>query len=222
MSFRKMRLVPEDQYQMGGALEDDVIDPKLPKTNDTEDISDHLPLINTTDTEPRVEPEYDKTIKKRRVERDSEKIVRLIKIALKIAKTNSYDEELRIIGENGNPIQNSNLPLLLKYVMTPEKVIVAENDFIRILYEAGVDPDWISNENVKYKLLNYRKPNKRKRETTPPPLQPNVIKEPERTFAKVKKNFNNKSTVIESKPSTSRVVNPMDVALPEDDDYDLL
>ena len=168
MSFRKMRLVPEDQFQMGGAMDDDD-EPSTKRKRTYEEsiendpisnpvtIQNETPVTTITQSDPNNNTSdnfnIDKTVKQKRIERDGEKIIRLIKIALKIAKINSYDDELRIIGHNGEYVEGSNLADLLKYVLTSQKIIIGENEFIKILHDANVDPQWITNENVRARLM---------------------------------------------------------------------
>ena len=189
MSFRKMRLVPEDQFQMGGAMDDDD-EPSTKRKRTYEEsiendpisnpvtIQNETPMTTITQSDPNNNSSdnfnIDKTVKQKRIERDGEKIIRLIKIALKIAKINSYDDELRIIGHNGEYVEGSNLADLLKYVLTSQKIIIGENEFIKILHDANVDPQWITNENVRARLIGLKNSNiKRKRHPTPPPPRHN-------------------------------------------------
>ena len=213
MTFRKMRLIPDEQFQLGGALEDEP-ETKRMKDFDNENEARTNELVNpvnqTTIVPVRqllpVDSSPNKPIKQKRIERDGEKIIRLIKIALKIARTDSYDEQLRIKDRNGKHIEGSNLPELLKYVLSSQKIIIGENEFIHILNDAGIDPDWITNENVRARLLSLKN-NKRKREPTPPPVE-RIIKVPQRTFSTIRDQFKKKDK-------------PENTPLPEDDD-DLL
>lgn len=237
MSFRKMRLVPEDQFQMGGAMDDDD-EPSTKRKRTYEESIENDPISNpvtiqnetpvTTITQSDTNNtsdnfNIDKTVKQKRIERDGEKIIRLIKIALKIAKINSYDDELRIIGHNGEYVEGSNLADLLKYVLTSQKIIIGENEFIKILHDANVDPQWITNENVRARLIGLKNSNiKRKRHPTPPPLPPSqissqterIVKEPRRTFATIRDQFN--------KEKSNREILPENTPLPDDDDDELL
>ena len=233
MSFRKMRLVPEDQFQMGGAMDDE--EPSTKRQRTYEDSIENVPISNpvtiqnetpvTTITKSDTNNtsdnfNIDKTVKQKRIERDGEKIIRLIKIALKIAKINSYDDELRIIGNNGEYVEGSNLADLLKYVLTSQKII-GENEFTKILHDANVDPQWITNENVRARLLSLKNSNiKRKRHPTPQPQPPQqsqispqtekIVKEPRRTFATIRDQFN--------KEKSNREILPENTPLPDDDD----
>ena len=241
MSFRKMRLVPEDQFQMGGAMDNDDDEPSTKRKRTYEESIENDPISNPvtnqnetpmttiTQSDPNNNSSdnfnIDKAVKQKRIERDGEKIIRLIKIALKIAKINSYDDELRIIGDNGKCVEGSNLADLLKYGLTSQKIIIGENEFIKILHNANVDPQWITNENVRARLLSLKNSNiKRKRHPTPPPPPPQpsqistqterIVKEPRRTFATIRDQFN--------KEKSNREILPENTPLPEDDDDDEL
>jgi hypothetical protein len=83
-----------------------------------------------------------------------EKLTKQIQIILKIAKINGYDDNFRIKNENNQVIENSNIITLLQNVTTPSKVLIGQESFVNLLYKAGVEPDLISNENIKYRLIN--------------------------------------------------------------------
>ena len=88
-----------------------------------------------------------------------DKIHRFIKIILKLAKSESYDEGLRIKSRNGKFLEKSNIVDLLTHAMSAGKVLHGEEEFIGLLAECGVDPELILNENVKSKLEQYMNKN---------------------------------------------------------------
>ena len=92
----------------------------------------------------------------KRIERDMDKIQKLLNIVLKIALRNGYNEEFEINDRFGNPISDTDIAALINNALSHEKILVGEKDFIRILYESNVNPYWIVNENVRAKLLSYR------------------------------------------------------------------
>ena len=108
----------------------------------------------------------------RRIERDGDKMQKLLKIVLKIALHNAYNEDFRINDSNGNPINESDVAALLLHALSAGKLLIGEEDFIRLLYEADVNPNWIVNENVKVRLLALRRQNGRQRRNNPPPTPP--------------------------------------------------
>src|ERR1700712_1328342 len=109
--------------------------------------------------------------KSKRIERNPQKIQRLLKIALKIASKNAYDEDFKIKDINGHPISDSDITVLLNSAISPQKLLVGESDFVRLLYEAKVEPSWIVNENMRSKLLNY---NPKPPNSPNPPSPPNI------------------------------------------------
>lgn len=131
MYSKKMVLIPSDAVGQTGYGED---------VNMTSNATSNEPLNR----------------KPKRIERDTDKITKLLYIVLKIASNNSYDEDLKILDRNNQPISDSNIVVLLNHCLSHEKILVGEKDFIRILYESKVDPNWIVNENVRAKLLNFK------------------------------------------------------------------
>lgn len=102
------------------------------------------------------EPEQPKTEKKR-IERDFDKVHKIILIALKLARHNGYNDDLKLIDEDGNVLERSDLVSLLNHALTHQKLLFGEERFIELLYESNVNPDWIVNENIKSKLLSMRR-----------------------------------------------------------------
>lgn len=82
-----------------------------------------------------------------------DKIHRFVKVILKIARKFGYDADLKIKTDTGKYLEKSNIVDLLTHAMSPGKVLYGENEFIKLLYSAGVSPDLIINENVKSKLI---------------------------------------------------------------------
>lgn len=86
----------------------------------------------------------------------SDKIHRFIKVILKLAKYQSYDDSLRIKSRSGNYLEQSNIVDLLTHAMAPGKVLHGEEEFIALLASCGVDPELILNENLKAKLIRFQ------------------------------------------------------------------
>ena len=161
--------------------------------------------------------------KTKRIERNPEKIQRLLKIALKIASLDAYDEDFKIKDSNGNPIEDSDIVALLNNAISNQKLLVGENDFIRLLFEAKVDPNWIVNENMRSKLLNYRPMNTRPKQPPPeqtipkyihtstPPNRPQTPNEPTKRKGEETIKVNKKQKPVQA----------WEVPLPEDGDDDL-
>jgi hypothetical protein len=85
------------------------------------------------------------------------KLSKQLKIALALAKINAYDAEGRIRDDNNKFLKNSDLVELLSQASTPGKVLIGEKQFLNLLKEARVDPDLISNDNMRTKLINLSK-----------------------------------------------------------------
>ena len=177
--------------------------------------------------------------KQKRIERNPEKIQKLLKIALKIALNNAYDENFNIKDSKGNPVSDSDIALLLNSAISPQRLLIGENDFIRVLYESKVDPNWIVNENIRSKLLNYYPI---ENFTPPPPQPPNigppppqepiiqtipqpsiqtVPKSPSIISEPIKKANKRKADMEKTNPKRSRPIQAWDIPLPEEDDDDL-
>jgi len=92
-------------------------------------------------TEPRTKP--------------FEKITKLIHIILKLANSKAYNLDRQIRLKDGSYMQNSDIITLLNYAMTPGRVIIGENEFIQLLYEAHITPDLIINDNLRPKLVKF-------------------------------------------------------------------
>ena len=112
--------------------------------------------------------------KPKRIERDMDKIHKLIKIVLKLALNKSYDENFNIRDESGKPLSDTDIAELLNQILSPQKIIHGENEFIRLLYQSGVNPDWIINQNIRAKLMsfNYNYYRRKPRNQSPPPSPP--------------------------------------------------
>jgi hypothetical protein len=97
----------------------------------------------------KVEPKKDKIKSK-----IYDKVHKLLKIILKLAKYVGYDSDLKIKLKNGNYLEKSNIVDLLTHAMSMGKVLYGESEFIDLLHSAGVNPELIINENVKNKLIS--------------------------------------------------------------------
>ena len=180
--------------------------------------------------------------KHKRIERNPEKIQKLLKIALKIALNNAYDENFNIKDSKGNPVSDSDIALLLNSAISPQRLLIGEEDFIRVLYESKVDPNWIVNENIRSKLLNYYP--KPKFTSPPPPQPPNINigppppqepiiqtipqsnlqtipKAPSVISEPTKKVNKRKAEMEKTNPKKAKPTPAWEVPLPEDDDDDL-
>ena len=167
--------------------------------------------------------------KPKRIERNPEKIQRLLKIALKIASLDAYDEDFKIKDSNGNPIEDSDIVALLNNAISNQKLLVGENDFIRLLFEAKVDPNWIVNENMRSKLLNYRPSNTRPKQPPKEPPKPPEQTIPEQIHTSAPPNIPQTPNLPTKRKGEETIkvnkkqkpVQAWEVPLPEDGDDDL-
>ena len=93
--------------------------------------------------------------KDKKVDKELDKSHKLLYIILKIAGIQGFDSDFHIFDSTGNPIMNSDLVVLLNNALSSGKILHGENEFIKLLYDASVDPDWIINEHVRSKLINF-------------------------------------------------------------------
>lgn len=89
---------------------------------------------------------------------------KLLKIILRLATINGYDNQERIKLRNGSYLDKSDVVSLLLYTLSPGKKVVGLEEFVELLREAGVTSDMVINENVKAMLQSNRKTNR----STPP------------------------------------------------------
>lgn len=94
---------------------------------------------------------------KRFVGRSPDKLLKIIKLILKLAKIEGYNEEGHIKSKNGGFASNSDLARLAIQAMTPSRLYFGEDDFINLLYEAKIYPEDIINDNYKAKLAKLYK-----------------------------------------------------------------
>lgn len=78
-------------------------------------------------------------------------------IALRLGRIKGYDDTRRILGADGKYITGSDVSMLIEEAMTPKRVLIGMDDFVKLLAKANVDPDSILNDNLKKKLTTYKK-----------------------------------------------------------------
>jgi len=81
-----------------------------------------------------------------------DKVFKIVSIALKLAKINAFDQDGRIRNDEGEIVPNSNMAILLQHAMKNGRVLVGEEEFIKLLQEANVTSDLILNDNIRNKL----------------------------------------------------------------------
>lgn len=78
-------------------------------------------------------------------------------IILKLGRINGYDENRRVRDSNNTYVPGSDVTMLLTEAMTPKRVLVGMDEFIKMLYDTKVCPDVILNDDVRSKLEEYKK-----------------------------------------------------------------
>jgi hypothetical protein len=115
-----------------------------------------------------------------------DKTNRMLKIILKLASVNAYDETGRIKNTSGTSIENSDIVTLLNHALSKGTKLVAESEFVEMLHKGNVEPDLIINDNVRAKLeyLYHASPRRTqpRREPSPvllrkEPIRPPVVRE---------------------------------------------
>ena len=86
---------------------------------------------------------------------------RILKIALKLANVNGFNENLNILDENGEFVQDSNLAKLLNITQTKIRNVKGMNELIKLFSVAQITPDLIVNEMVKQRLYEINNDNRR-------------------------------------------------------------
>jgi hypothetical protein len=98
--------------------------------------------------------------KKRQQRSTIDRLTRILKIILKLASVKGYDEILRVKRDDESYVENSNIISLLNHSMSHGRLLTGLPEFIKLLYDARIDPDLIINENVRAKLYGYINQNK--------------------------------------------------------------
>lgn len=83
-----------------------------------------------------------------------DKLSKLLKIILSLARVGGYDVLGRVKAKNGRYVDSSSLIDLLLHAMSFGKALIGEREFVHLLYEAQVTPDLLINENVKQQLAS--------------------------------------------------------------------
>lgn len=78
-------------------------------------------------------------------------------IILKLGRIKGYDEGRRILGSDGSYVPGSDISMLLNEVMSPNRVLKGMDEFIKLLAKAKIDHDLILNDNIKAKLVKYKR-----------------------------------------------------------------
>ena len=80
-----------------------------------------------------------------------DKLLRILRIILKLASNKSYSDDGHLIWNN-QVVPNTNITILINHAMTAGRLINGEDEFIKILHEANINPEDIINPNIQRKL----------------------------------------------------------------------
>ena len=119
----------------------------------------------------------------------SDRQTRIMKIALKLAEINGYNEDLNVKRADGTFNTRSNLVKLLNISQTNARGTDGIPEIIRLLHLAKIDPNIIINENMKSRLLEMN--NSQINSSRPPPPQ-NVSRTKEAFGSKIIKSAKRK------------------------------
>ena len=76
----------------------------------------------------------------------------LLKIGLKLALINGFNDEFKIKSQDGSYVEGSNIIQLLNFALSHGKRPVGETDFVKLLSEAKIDPSMIKQDDIRSKL----------------------------------------------------------------------
>jgi len=111
------------------------------------EINNNIPITDNNE-EPILQP----TNKIKRSSQNDRQI-RIIKIILKLAQINGFNENLNVKSLDGSYNTNSNISKLLTITQTNVRYVKGMADLIRLLHLSKVNPDDIINESVRAKLI---------------------------------------------------------------------
>jgi hypothetical protein len=117
--------------------------------NNDENIEESTDIMNSNTVSTK-----NQRAKVKRINTFLDKLNKIMKIFLKLANIRAYDVIGRVRDRKGNYINDSDIIALINHAMSHGKLLLAQNEFIRLLHEAKIEPELIINENIKAKLLN--------------------------------------------------------------------
>lgn len=107
-------------------------------------------------------------------DRAIDRTTKTIKILARLARVDGFNDALEIRAKNGSFLSGSNLVLLLWHALAAEREVKGLEDFVALLREARVQPEWINNANVRAKLSGATPAPRRQTTQTPPPQSQTV------------------------------------------------
>ena len=114
---------------------------------------------------------------------EPDKAWREVIIALKLLVGGGIDSTGHLLDDEHKIVPNADFKSFLNYTVTKGRARIGEEAYIRALQRARIPIDWITNDDIRMKVLNYRKSYlpKRKLETItedpPRPIQIHTIEE---------------------------------------------
>jgi len=95
-----------------------------------------------------------KTRSNRKSKKSSNSLLRhLLQIAIKLAKIDAFEIDGRIRSIEAELLDGTNVIDLLDHVCSPRKTLHGLDEFIKLRFKAGVEPDMILNRDVKIELM---------------------------------------------------------------------
>lgn len=80
------------------------------------------------------------------------RIHKILRLILKLAQVDAYDLNFQVKNDAGEPIPRSDVGRLTLQALSPGRMIIGEDEFIRMLFKAGIYPEEIVNEQYRAKL----------------------------------------------------------------------
>lgn len=102
---------------------------------------------------------------------------RFISILADLAEIKGYNKQREIRRRDGSFIERSDIRALLANVVSRGKEIHGQEEFVELLREAKVDPDLITNLNIKSKLTGYRDKSPIRKSSPPRDTAPKLYRE---------------------------------------------
>lgn len=148
----------------------------------------------------------------------NDKLVNSLMIALRLAPLSAYDEQNRIKKLDGSVIENSNIISLITNALSPGKNLLGQEEFVKWLKKADIDPSIIVNENIRVRLMNSVNKHNKEMMTTLPPVQ--TIKESEKIDEEMNVDTDKENTadvIIEPAQKDQMAKIAQQTPLPDDD-----
>ena len=97
-------------------------------------------------------PPSEKYLQKPKREPKFDKLMKALKIILKLARVDAYDLNGQVKDDEGNVIDNSDIARLTFQALSPGRVSVGEDEYIMMLFKAGIYPEELINDHYRNRL----------------------------------------------------------------------